>query len=69
MGVIFVLISWVSHLSLYLLLISLSSHSKQRRRQHFKSSQGQATANKRSLVHVHGGGYPQQGMCGSEDYL
>ena len=32
----------------------------QRRRQHFKS--GQATANERSLVYVHGGGL-QQAMC------
>ena len=34
----------------------------QRWRQHFKS--GQATANKRSLVHVHGGEGLQQAMCG-----
>ena len=35
----------------------------QRRRRHFKS--GQATTNKRLLVHVHGGEGVQQEMCGN----
>ena len=40
----------------------------QRRHRHFKS--GQATTNKRSLVHVEeGGGGLQQAMCGSKSYL
>ena len=47
--------------------------AQQRRRRHFKC--GQATANKRSLVHVHegggggGGGGLQQVMCGSKNCL
>ena len=40
---------------------------RQRRRRHLKS--GQATTNKRSLVHVHGVGGLQQAMCSSKNYL
>ena len=52
--------------------LSHATHVVQRRRRHFKSGQA-TTANKRSLVHVHGGGRRaeglQQAMCGSKNYL
>ena len=40
------------------------THYVQRRRRHFKS--GQATAYKKSLVHVHVGGVYRQAMCSSK---
>ena len=55
--------TWEEHYSVHFL-----TSIRQRRRRHFKS--GQATSNKRSLVHMQGrGGGLQQTMCGSKNYL